>query len=90
MENKKSDVPYYIFEEIQDANEKAQERADKKNFRLVVIVVILIIALLATNAGWLVYESMYETVSYSQDGEGLNNVNVGDQGDVNYGADSND
>ena len=32
------------------------------------------------------YESLYETISYEQDGEGINNVNLGEQGDLNNGS----
>jgi hypothetical protein len=29
-----------------------------------------------------VYESQYDKISYSQDGEGVNSVNFGEQGDL--------
>jgi hypothetical protein len=64
------------------------ERANKRNF---IIVIILILALIATNAGWIIYESQFETTETStsieakQDGDGINIVGGGD---VSYGSDS--
>jgi hypothetical protein len=64
------------------------ERANKRNF---IIIIILILALIATNAGWIIYESQFETVETStsieakQDGDGINIVGGGD---VSYGSDS--
>ena len=48
------------------------ERANKRSF---IIIIILIIALIATNAGWVIYESQFETVETTnieaeQDGAG--------------------
>lgn len=50
-----------------------------------------------TNAKWLeawqsydyVSEESEKVVTYSQDGEGVNNINTGNQGDINNGASSN-
>ena len=41
-----------------------------------------IVLVFASNVGWLIYESMYDTISYDQDGSGLNNINTGKQGDL--------
>ena len=51
------------------------------------IVIIILISLLFGSFGLFVwYESLYETISYEQDGEGINNVNLGEQGDLNNGS----
>ena len=68
------------------AHETIMAREDKKNRRLVWLVVLLIIALLATNIAWLItwnsYDFVDETYDYSQDGRGINiigNDNDADQ-----------
>ena len=83
MENN-TPVPYIAYESTM----ARMERANKRSF---IIIIILIIALIATNAGWIIYESQFETVETStsieakQDGDGINIVGGGD---VSYGSDS--
>lgn len=65
------------------------ERANKRNF---IIIIILILALIATNAGWIIYESQFETVETTtieaeQSGA---DVNIVGGGDIQYGAESKD
>ncbi len=79
-ETPKTSVPYIVYE-------SSLARAERHIKRLWIALVIAIIVIFATNIAWLYYESQFETVSYSQDGEGLNNINTGTQGDL-YGADS--
>lgn len=81
MEKEKADVPYIVYE-------SEMARAERRDKRQWVIIIALIAALLLTNIGWLVYESQFETYTYSQDGEGLNNINTGEQGDVLYGPEA--
>lgn len=73
-------VPYIVFE-----GELA--RAERHIKRLWIALIVAIVALLVSNIAWLYYESQFETISYAQDGEGLNNINTGEQGDI-YGAES--
>lgn len=58
------------------AHETAMAREDKKNKRLIWLIVLLVVALLATNIAWLLvfnsYELEVETVEYEQDGDGIN------------------
>ena len=72
-------VDYIVFE-----GELA--RAERYVKRIWVALIVTIIAFFASNIAWLYYESQFETVSYSQDGEGLNNINTGEQGSI-YGTD---
>lgn len=65
------------------------KRANKRNFA---IIVVLIIAFVGSNIGWLIYESQYEVVSETTTvdaGDGvatyLENSN---SGDINYGEDN--
>ena len=64
-------------------------RGYKKQFAIVVSVLSAIIAILL---GIIIYDayidSQYETIEYSQDGEGYNNINTGTQGDVLNGTES--
>lgn len=50
-----SNVPYV-------AHESAMARAERQNKRLVWVIVLLIVLLVGSNIGWLVYESQFETV----------------------------
>ena len=65
------------------------ELEDRKHKRLWVVILVLIVALLGTNAGWIYYENQFQdvvtTIEAEQDGNG-NNIVGG--GDVNYGAES--
>lgn len=70
------------------ACESSLARSERANKRLWIVILVLIGALLVSNLSWLIYESQFETVSYEQDGNGINNVNFGDQGDLNNGTTS--
>ena len=74
-------VPYVVHE----AEVSRQERQIK---RMWVALIVLIVALFLTNMAWIGYESQFETISYEQDGDGVNNVNLGEQGDVINGTES--
>ena len=85
-------IPYAVYE-------SQQERSDRSNKRLFILTVILIIALLGTNIGWIVYESQFEYVeektvteiSVSQEAdEGGDNIFIGGDGEVNAKTDSKD
>lgn len=80
MEKEKTSVPYIVYE-----GEMA--RAERRDVRQWVVIIVLIAAFLVSNIGWLIYESQYDTYAYeyTQDSEGLNNINTGEQGDVLHG-----
>ena len=65
-----STVPYAVFE-------SAMTRADFHAKRLVWVIVLLIVLLVGSNVGWLVYErsfdDMTETYTVEQDGAEANN-----------------
>lgn len=78
--SKESDVlsvPYVV-------HESEMSRAERREKRLWIAVIVLIFSLIATNVGWLIYESQFETIYWEQDGDGLNNMNTGEQGDVTF------
>jgi multidrug resistance efflux pump len=66
------------------AHETIMAREDKKNRRLIWVVVLLIVALVATNIAWLVtwnsYDFVTETEEITQDGRGINII--GDENEV--------
>lgn len=81
-ENRPETISYFAHE----AEVMRQEKYIKK---LWIALLVAIFVVFASNAGWLIYESLYDTITYSQDGNGLNNINTGEQGDL-YGTESED
>ena len=75
-------IPYIVFE----GEMSRMERIIK---RLWITVIVLAAVIAVSVIGFVWYESQYETMSYQQDGAGINNVNVGSQGDI-YGSKSAD
>lgn len=75
-----SDAGKFVSELIQDA-----QRQSKRWF---IAFVATLVALVGTNAYWIYVFNSYEYVS--QDGEGINTINTGNQEDINYGAESED
>lgn len=70
------------------AYESGMARMERTNKRLWVVVIILIVALIASNAGWIWYESQFteevtETYTSESDDGGIAIVNR--DGEVNYG-----
>lgn len=74
------DAEKFVSELIQDA-----QRQSKRWF---IAFVATLVALVGTNAYWIYVFNSYEYVS--QDGEGINTINTGNQEDINYGAESED
>ena len=74
-------VPYIVYE-------SSLARMERQVKRLWISLVVCIAMLFACNASWLVYESQFETIAYEQDGDGINNVNLGEHGDLSNGAES--
>lgn len=72
------------------AHESAMARAERMAKRLWVVIIVLIVLLFGTNAGWLWYESQFEVVNEStdttkitQENEGGYNNYIGNDGDIN-------
>ena len=72
-------IPYIV-------HERDMARTDRTVRRLWVALIIAIVAALASNIGWLIYESQFETYTTTQDGAGFNNVNYGTQEGLDSGA----
>ena len=82
-------VPYVV-------HESAMARAERRTKSLIWVIVLLIVLLVGTNAGWLWYENQFEvveetTTTITQDNaDGYNNY-IGNDGDiVNGNADDQD
>lgn len=69
-------------------HEKDQQRLMSIIKKQFIAIIVLICLLLGSFGLFVWYESQFETPSYEQDGEGINNVNYGEQGDLNNGAES--
>lgn len=69
--------------------ESALLHSDKANKRLFIVIVILLVALLGTNAGWIYYESQWAVVNSTEvDQEGDNGSNVVFVGGNQYGSET--
>ena len=79
--NAPESVPYIV-------HESSMARMERQIKRLWIALIVCITMLFVCNAGWLIYESQFATISYEQDGEGINNVNIGEQGDLINGTES--
>lgn len=76
-------VPYIV-------HESAMARAERQNKRMWIAFVVAIVMIVVTNIGWLLYEMQFETLTYEQTSDGINNINYGHQGELNNGAESED
>lgn len=78
-------VSYLAFESVT----ARQERTIK---RLWILIIILIVSLLGTNAGWLYWESQWEDVAVTQDVEATadngSDLNLNTVGGDYYGGES--
>ena len=71
-------------------HESAMARMERANKRSFIIILILILALIATNTGWIIYESQFkttETTTIEAEQSGAE-INIVGGGDVSYGAES--
>lgn len=97
LETEKKDVPevipYIVYEtEMTRAEMRRKEEleaANKREKRWMVAFFVALAMLFSLATGFIVYEAQFETISYTQDGEGINNVNLGEQGNVGDGTNNN-
>ena len=64
------------------------QQAEKSAKRWFVAWLITLAALVGTNAAWIYVFNSYEYVT--QDGEGINTINTGNQEDINIGTENED
>lgn len=70
-------VSYLVYE-------SSQARSERTIKRLIIALIMTIILLFLSNAIWIHEWSQYEydEIAYEQDGDGLNSINFGRQGDL--------
>lgn len=56
------------------------------NKRMFIIILVLISVLVASNFYWLYTFTQFDFEYYEQDGNGYNNINTGEMGDIYNGA----
>lgn len=78
MNEKELTVPYIVYE-----GEMA--RAERRNKRSFILILILIVALVLSNAAWIYYEAQWETVSVTQENDDGYNNYIGNDGDIYNG-----
>ena len=79
MEKDIVQIPYFV-------HEGEMARVERINKRLWILLVIIFLAFVFTNVGWIVYESQFETVSVSQEVDtGSGTAVVSGTGDALYG-----
>lgn len=75
IEDLQKDVPFIVYEGTQARNERTLKR-------LIIALVITVVLLFSSNMAWLYYENLFDSYSYDQDGDGINSINTGNQGDL--------
>lgn len=78
MNEKELTVPYIVYE-----GEMA--RAERRNKRSFILILILIVALVLSNAAWIYYEAQWETVSVTQENDDGYNNYIGNDVDIYNG-----
>ena len=77
-------IPYFV-------HEGEMARAERTNKRLWIVIIALIVCLVGSNAGWLLYESQFTDEVITQDVDtGNGTAVVSGTGDINYGSDQAD
>lgn len=95
-EEKPNSVSWIVYEgtvsryelRVNKLTEQYEKRIDGLLKLIKIIVITSIIGIAGVNLAWLAYESLYDTISYSQDGNGVNNINTHTQGDIVNGTTS--
>ena len=62
-------IPYIAYE-------SAIASSERQIKRLWIALILCMIMLFVSNGLWLYYESQFETISYAQDGNGINAINT--------------
>ena len=71
-----NNVPYIVYESAVASHERITKR-------LFFALIFCIVLLFVSNGLWLYYESQFETLSYEQDGNGINSINTNSEiGDI--------
>lgn len=94
IEDLQKDVPFIVYEGTQARNERTVKRLIGLTVLLISIIAGLSVLLYLNNKKWIDYLNQYDfnsySYDYSQDGQGINSINAGSQGDLNNGAEVED
>ena len=71
-------ISYWVYE-------SAQARADRRFQKMWILVLVLIVLLVGSNAGWLYYEQQFEDTVITQDNANGYNNYIGNDGDITNG-----
>ena len=72
--------------------ERYEARHERREKRFIWVIALLILLLVGSNIGWLIYQSQFEVVGEStitQENENGYNNYIGNDGDINYGKTDN-
>ena len=72
-------IPYYV-------HEAEMYRMERNNRRWFIAFMVVLFMLFATNIGWVIYESQFETVVVTQDNADGYNSYIGNDGDIINGT----
>lgn len=79
MENDTAMIPYFV-------HEGDMTRMERNNKRLWIVILVLIVALIGSNVGWLIYESQFAEEIITQEVDtGIGTAVVSGTGDAIYG-----
>lgn len=76
-EKSPNNVPYIVYE-------ASMARQERQVLRLWVALIVAIIMIFASNGGWLIYQSQYDTVAYTYDQSGAGNNIIGNNNEADY------
>ena len=82
MENEEVKVIPWI------AHEAEMTRFERAYRRVWILCIIIFVALVLTNAGWILYESQFEDFVITQENGGAPNNFIGNDGDIYNGSDA--
>lgn len=77
-QQKAAQIPYYV-------HEMEMTRLERINKRFLIIILVIFLAFVGTNAGWIIYESQFEDIYVSQENEDGYNNYIGNDGDIYNG-----
>lgn len=79
-------VAMELLRELKEHNKRMDEHNERLIGTVKTLSISFALAVIAVVAAFLLYMNQYDFESYSQDGNGYNNINTGEQGDVYNGT----
>lgn len=70
-------------------HEKEMTRIETSNKRWFILCIILLLVLVGSNAGWIIYESQFQDVVVTQENDKAPNNYIGNDGEIVYGQTDN-